>query len=59
MTTQTQTATFTLGVQAVFLILAVALFALSALGLHVGSLSLGDFGLACFAMAFLYDALKR
>lgn len=59
MSTQSQTATFTLGIQAVFLILSVALFTLSALGLHVGSLSFADFGLACFAMAFLYDAIKR
>ncbi|MGZ3586272.1 MAG: hypothetical protein ACXWQ6_01960 [Candidatus Limnocylindrales bacterium] len=59
MTTQTQAASFTLGVQAVFLIVAVALFLLSALGLRFGSISLTDFGLACFAFAFLYDVMKR
>ncbi|MGZ6271758.1 MAG: hypothetical protein ACXWPJ_06795, partial [Candidatus Limnocylindrales bacterium] len=54
-----QTVTTKLGVKGVFLILSVGLFILSALGLTFSDLSLSDFGLACFAFAFLYDLLRH
>jgi hypothetical protein len=41
------------------MIVAVALFILGGLGLGVGDLSLTDLGLATFALAFLYDMMKR
>jgi len=42
------------------MIVAIALFILGGLGLGVGSsLSVTDLGLAVFALAFLYDLMKR
>ena len=41
------------------MIIAIALFVLGGLGLGVGSLSVTNLGLAVFALAFLYDLLKR
>jgi len=47
-----------LGVKGAFLIAAIALFVLSAMGLSFGEMSLESFGLACLAFAFLYDLLR-
>lgn len=58
-TPSTRSAAVTLSAPAVLMIIAIALFAMGGLGLGVGSLSVTDLGLACFALAFLYDLLKR
>jgi hypothetical protein len=47
-----------LGPPTILLVIAIVLFALSAIGVHVGSLSLTDFGLALFALAFAVDRLQ-
>jgi len=47
-----------LGVKGAFLIAAIALFVLSAMGLNFGEMSLSSFGLACLSFAFLYDLLR-
>ncbi len=58
-TPSTRSAAVTLSAPAVLMIIAIALFALGGLGLGVGSFSVTDLGLAVFALAFLYDLLKR
>lgn len=58
-TPSTRSAAVTLSAPAVLMIIAIALFVMGGLGLGVGSLSVTDLGLAVFALAFLYDLLKR
>lgn len=58
-TPSTRSAAVTLSAPAVLMIIAVALFVLGGLGLGVGDLSVTDLGLAVFALAFLYDLMKR
>lgn len=58
-TPSTRSAAVTLSAPAVLMILAMILFVFGGLGLGIGDLSLTDFGLAVFAMAFLYDLMKR
>ncbi len=58
-TPSTRSAAVTLSAPAVLMIVSVALFLLGGLGLGVGDLSLTDLGLATFALAFLYDMMKR
>jgi hypothetical protein len=58
-TPSTRPAAVTLSAPAVLMILAVILFVLGGLGFGIGDLSVTDFGLAVFAMAFLYDLMKR
>ena len=58
-TPSTRSAAVTLSAPAVLMIVAIALFVMGGLGLGVGDLSVTDLGLASFALAFLYDLLKR
>ena len=58
-TPSTRSAAVTLSAPAVLMIVAVVLFILGGLGLGVGSSVVTDLGLAVFAMAFLYDMMKR
>ena len=58
-TPSTRSAAVTLSAPAVLMIVAIALFVMGGLGLGVGDLSVTDLGLAVFALAFLYDLLKR
>ena len=58
-TPTTRSAAVTLSAPAVLMIVAVVLFIMGGLGLGIASLSLTDLGLAVFALAFLYDLMKR
>jgi hypothetical protein len=58
-TPTTRSAAVTLSAPAVLMIVSIAMFILGGLGLGVGDLSLTDLGLATFALAFLYDLMKR
>ncbi len=44
-----------IGLRAVLLIIAVICFVIAAIGISVGTVSITDIGLACFAGAFLVE----